>query len=89
MRLSFLSSKINNIVMALCFSLLYFISGVQDGVLLGDSGYQCRPFLLTPYLHPVTASQQHYNDALSRTRCCIERSFGVWKRRFHVFHAEV
>ncbi|CAG2251694.1 HARBI1 [Mytilus edulis] len=62
---------------------------IDDGFLLGDSGYACSKFLLTPYLHPATPSQEAYNRAHTRTRCTIERVFGWWKRRFHVLHGEV
>ena len=55
-------------------------NGLTDGVLLGDSGYACSPFLMTPYLDPKTHKV---------TRCIIEGAFGVLKRRFHVLHSEV
>jgi hypothetical protein len=30
-----------------------------NSFLLGDSGYPCKPFLLTPLLHPANASKRH------------------------------
>lgn len=61
----------------------------ENGVLLGDSGYACRPFLLTPYNNPQNEAQEKYNQAHSKTRSQIERTFGRLKRRFHILHSEI
>ena len=63
--------------------------GLADGVLLGDSGYACTPFLLTPYSQPHSRSEEQFNRAHKTTRCIIERTFGLLKRRFHILHSEV
>ncbi|XP_064478311.1 putative nuclease HARBI1 isoform X1 [Ornithodoros turicata] len=52
------------------------------GIILGDSGYACKPHLLTPLLNVQTASEERYNKAHIKTRNSIERAFGVWKRMF-------
>ncbi|XP_048237143.1 putative nuclease HARBI1 [Haliotis rufescens] len=53
-----------------------------DGWLLGDSGYACRPWLLTPLSNPQTPPEEKYNRAHCRTRNTVERAFGVLKSRF-------
>ncbi|XP_064862459.1 putative nuclease HARBI1 [Oncorhynchus nerka] len=59
--------------------------GEFSGVLLGDRGYGCQPFLLTPFTDPQEA-QQAYNHAHARTRARVEMTFGLLKARFHCLH---
>ena len=53
-------------------------------VLIGDEGYRCLKFLLTPIREDriTTESQRNYNKALSRVRITVEHSFGILKKRF-------
>jgi len=39
--------------------------------------------LFTPLRNPVTPSERKYNTSQIRTRNIIERTFGIWKRKFH------
>ena len=50
--------------------------------LLGDAGYGCHPYLLTPLADPVTAQERRYQEAHVCTRNAIERCNAILKRRF-------
>ncbi|XP_071577193.1 putative nuclease HARBI1 isoform X2 [Temnothorax nylanderi] len=59
-----------------------YTQGQLSGVLVGDAGYPCLPFLLTPLSNPQTDEEITYNILHRRTRIIVERTFGIWKRRF-------
>lgn len=62
-----------------------FITGdFANGILLGDGGYTCTNFLLTPLRETQTAPERRYNEAHIGTRVKVEQLFGVWKRRFPI-----
>lgn len=61
----------------------FFERGVfGDSVLIGDSGYPIKPYLITPLQQVRTNSENLFNESLIRTRNVVERQYGVWKRRF-------
>ena len=51
--------------------------GTIVGILVGDSGYACRSYLMSPILKPKNSGEVRYNTAHRRTRCVIERFFGL------------
>ena len=55
---------------------------LRNGMLLGDSGYPCRQYLMTPLVDPQTQPERRYNVAQIRTRNTVGRMFGLWKRMF-------
>ena len=52
------------------------------GVILGDSGYMVRDWLMTPLRDPTTRQERAYQFAQSSTRSTVERTIGVAKQRF-------
>ncbi|XP_050707633.1 putative nuclease HARBI1 [Eriocheir sinensis] len=64
-----------------------FLAGhFGDALLIGDSGYPLEPFLMTPVVHPTTPGEERYNQSHRRTRCIVERTFGILKSRFRCLH---
>lgn len=55
-----------------------------DSLIIADSGYPNKKFLITPLSNPTTQEENLFNESLIRTRCTVERSYGVWKRRFPI-----
>ncbi|XP_036327413.1 putative nuclease HARBI1 [Rhagoletis pomonella] len=55
-----------------------------DSLIVADSGYPNKKFMITPLSKPITPEENLFNESLIRTRCNVERSYGVWKRRFPI-----
>nr|CAD7267541.1 unnamed protein product [Timema shepardi] len=55
---------------------------MHQGLLLGDNGYPCLPHLFPPLGNPQSTAETRYNRAHISTRYVVERTSGVWKRRF-------
>lgn len=68
----------NKIYMHIYFSYL----DARTGLILGDSGYALKRYLMVPYLTPSNRAEENFNNALCRTRVTIEQAFGILKRRF-------
>lgn len=51
--------------------------------MLGDAGYTCLPFLLTPLRHSkkkeLTQAESAHQKSHTKTRNLIERTFDAWK----------
>jgi hypothetical protein len=52
-------------------------------IILGDPGYPCNDWIITPFSDESTAGKRRFNKAQKCTRNAIERCFGVIKHRFH------
>jgi hypothetical protein len=58
------------------------------GIVLGDSAYPCRWWLMTPYTQPSSPNEVSYNRAHKRARVTIENTIGQWKRRFGMLNGK-
>lgn len=56
----------------------------KDCVLVADSGYPMQSYMITPILNSITNVENTFNESQIRTRNPVERSNGVWKRRFPI-----
>lgn len=63
-----------------------FDSGEYRGILLGDSAYPLKKWLMTPYLNPSTQAEEKFNSAHTKTRVTVERSICVLRRRWSCLH---
>ena len=55
-----------------------------DSWLMGDSGYPRKNWLMTPITQPATSAKCNFNEVHRKTRCLIERAFGVLKSRWQI-----
>lgn len=62
----------------------FLLGSFGDSMIVGDSGYAITSYLMTPLSNPILPEEVLYNESQIRTRNCIERSYGVWKRRFPI-----
>lgn len=53
-------------------------------LIVADSGYANTHHVITPFVNTPLEARQLYNESVIRTRNPVERSYGVWKRRFTV-----
>ena len=51
-------------------------------VLLGNGGYSCRHYMMTPLHDPTSNQEKNFDQAHIKTRGKMERMFGIWKQRF-------
>lgn len=73
----------DNFIWSSCHLARRFENGeIQNGWLIGDSGYGLKSHLLTPFLATETIGQRRYNSAHRKTRVLIENAFGILKARF-------
>lgn len=62
---------------------------LHPSVILGDSGYVCSNWLLTPYRIVDSRHKEIFNNAHKSCRSKIERCIGQLKRRWPCIHGEV
>lgn len=60
-----------------------------DNLLISDSEYELKQYLLTPFLNPSSPAEKKYNESHIRTRKTVERCFGGCKNRFPVLRQQI
>ncbi|XP_012566446.1 putative nuclease HARBI1 [Hydra vulgaris] len=55
----------------------------NGAVILADSAYPCRKWLIPPFPGDPDGAQKRFNIAYRKTRSIIERCFGIVKDRFY------
>lgn len=56
----------------------------DEAVLLADSAYPLKNWLMTPYRGAEEGLQGRFNTAHRKTRLLVEQAFGVVKKRFYI-----
>ena len=54
-----------------------------EAVILGDFAYACNKWLIPPFRGDVEGAHCRFNKAHKKTRCTIERAYGILKKRFY------
>lgn len=57
-----------------------------ESVILGDSIYPVKRWLIPPLQATSTDAEASFNVAHKRTRAVVERAFGLWKNRFPILN---
>ena len=63
-----------------------FENNEMSGLLLGDQGYACRRYLMTPLRNPDSQAELRYNSSLKKLELS-QKGFldsALWKRRFPI-----
>lgn len=55
-----------------------------NGLIVADSAYGVRNYLMPPLRQTHTRAEELYNESLIRSRNVVERTYGIWKRRFPI-----
>lgn len=63
---------------------LHFTKKWNNSLIVADSGYANTNHVVTPFINPQPGLENVYNESQIRTRNPVERTYGVWKRRFPV-----
>jgi len=63
---------------------LHFTKKWGNSLIVADSGYANTDHVVTPFLNPQLGPENIYNESQIRTRNPVERTYGIWKRRFPI-----